>query len=107
MSRQRQKKPDDFWSSLGGFISDRENVERVDFIIKSLHDAWKTSKQYLDVTRDVEPYFGMLGLTDDNTLKEVYRLLAKRLHPDRGGSPEKMALLNDFWGKIKKQRKMN
>jgi len=46
-------------------------------------------------------YYKVLGVTrdaDDRTIKKAYRRLAREYHPDKGGSQEKMAEINEAFG---------
>lgn len=40
---------------------------------------------------------------DYDTARRAYRKTAMTLHPDRGGSPEKMARLNEVWSRVEKE----
>lgn len=47
--------------------------------------------------------YDVLGLPARATLADArrrYRELAKKYHPDKGGSPEQMAMVNDAWAKV-------
>ncbi|WFD22104.1 hypothetical protein MEQU1_000766 [Malassezia equina] len=46
-------------------------------------------------------YYKVLGVSrdaDDRTIKKAYRRLAREYHPDKGGSQEKMAEINEAFG---------
>ena len=43
----------------------------------------------------------LLSLLDKEDLQVIYRILAKRHHPDRGGDAEKMARINQIFSQIK------
>jgi curved DNA-binding protein CbpA len=47
---------------------------------------------------DYYQILGVLRNADANTLKSAYRKRALESHPDRGGSHEKMLLVNEAWG---------
>lgn len=51
-----------------------------------------------------DPFGALLRLAGDDALKRIYRQLAAELHPDRGGSPERMIELNQAWEQIRKER---
>jgi DnaJ-class molecular chaperone len=48
----------------------------------------------------------MLRVAPDDVLKKVYRMIAAEIHPDKGGAPEAMIVLNTAWSEIKKERKL-
>jgi len=54
----------------------------------------------------IDPYGELLRLCDNALLKKVYRMIAAELHPDRGGSQEKMQAANLAWESIRKERGM-
>lgn len=51
-----------------------------------------------------DPYGALLRLAPDDVLKRVYRLVATALHPDKGGSAEKMTRANQAWKAIREDR---
>lgn len=56
---------------------------------------------------DADSPFRVLGLdpsAPDEVVRLVYRHLAHRLHPDRGGSTEAMAKLNQAYERIARER---
>lgn len=53
-----------------------------------------------------DPYSILLKAAPDDVLKKVYLLIVSKVHPDAGGSNEKMATVNTAWSEIKKERKL-
>jgi len=53
-----------------------------------------------------DPFGAMLRVAPDDVLKKVYRMIAAEIHPDKGGAPEAMIVLNTAWSEIKKERKL-
>jgi DnaJ-class molecular chaperone len=54
-----------------------------------------------------ETPYRVLGLdpsADDDLVKLAYRTLSRKYHPDKGGSPEKMAEINRAYESIVKER---
>ena len=53
-----------------------------------------------------EPYrvLDVAPTASDETIRERYRMLARQHHPDRGGSADAMARINDAWDRISQQR---
>jgi uncharacterized protein (DUF3820 family) len=49
---------------------------------------------------EVAPTHGPRPSVED--LKPVYRRMASKYHPDRGGSTEAMVAVNEFWDEISK-----
>lgn len=51
-----------------------------------------------------DAYGTLLRLAPDDVLKKVFRLIAAAVHPDAGGTGEKMAQANSAWNAIKQDR---
>lgn len=51
-----------------------------------------------------DPFGAMLRVAPADVLKKVYRMIAVEIHPDKGGKPEDMVVLNQAWDAIKKER---
>ena len=50
-----------------------------------------------------DSYYQLLGVTRESTLSEIVtarRVLAREFHPDRGGDPQHMALINSAFDAI-------
>ena len=57
-------------------------------------------------SEDKDPYSSLLSLAPNSVLKKVFRLIAAAVHPDAGGSGEKMTQANMAWSLIKQDRGM-
>lgn len=53
-----------------------------------------------------DPFGAMLRVAPNEVLKKVYRMIAVEIHPDKGGKPEDMVLLNQAWDAVKKEKGM-
>ena len=60
--------------------------------LKVIGDWRKTSKNKTRRRREWQRVFK--NCTTENDVKEVYRKLARKMHPDHGGSKDEMAALN-------------
>jgi hypothetical protein len=49
-----------------------------------------------------DPFGELLRLASLETLRKIFRMVAADVHPDRGGSDEKMATANRMWDEIKR-----
>ncbi len=57
--------------------------------------------------QDAPSPYQVLGLdpsAEDGLVKQVYRYHSRRHHPDRGGSPERMAEINRAYEAIRRER---
>ncbi|CDU25700.1 related to DnaJ homolog subfamily C member 3 [Sporisorium scitamineum] len=67
---------------------------------RSIHAKLQTAQKRLKLSQSKD-YYKILGVkrTDDlATIKKAYRKMARENHPDKGGSQEKMAQINEAWG---------
>ena len=55
-------------------------------------------RQKLANTKDYYKVLGVSRDADERTIKKAYRTLARKHHPDKGGSQEKMAQINEAFG---------
>jgi DnaJ-domain-containing protein 1 len=68
--------------------------------VKSRLERWLTSI-------DLQDPYQILGVSprdSDETIRNRYRELALRLHPDRGGSNERMRIVNNAFERITRHR---
>ena len=69
-------------------------------------EGYRGFKYFRSKAFEANRYYSVLGLNRNATLKEIktaYRNLAKKLHPDRGGSHEQMAELNEAYAILSDQ----
>lgn len=67
---------------------------------RSIHQKLQTAQKRLKLSQSKD-YYKVLGVkrTDSlATIKKAYRKMARENHPDKGGSQEKMAQINEAWG---------
>jgi succinate dehydrogenase flavin-adding protein (antitoxin of CptAB toxin-antitoxin module) len=82
------------------------SVEALETVVSILS---KHFQRVVDLTREtptVQSSNGadqLLSLVDQEDAKKIYRLLAIKYHPDRGGSSEVMAKINQVFSKFGKQ----
>ena len=65
-----------------------------------IHQKLQTAQKRLKLSQSKD-YYKVLGVkrTDSlATIKKAYRKMARENHPDKGGSQEKMAQINEAWG---------
>ena len=92
------------------------NEMNIGDLIDSVYVTWKKAEPLIDsVTqkiksgktgRQLNPYLILLALATNEDLKDIYKIIARRVHPDHGGSEEKMKMLNVVWEIIKKHKKI-
>lgn len=66
----------------------------------SIHAKLQTAQKRLKLSQSKD-YYKVLGVkrTDPlSVIKKAYRKMARENHPDKGGSQEKMAQINEAWG---------
>lgn len=71
-----------------------------------VHDPWVEVGPVNGRPRGGGPR-AVLGCTEDadlEVLQAAYRALAKKHHPDRGGDPEVMKLVNRAWDEVQRER---
>lgn len=67
---------------------------------RAIHQKLQTAQKRLKLSQSKD-YYKVLGVkrTDSlATIKKAYRKMARENHPDKGGSQEKMAQINEAWG---------
>ncbi|CBQ72374.1 related to DnaJ homolog subfamily C member 3 [Sporisorium reilianum SRZ2] len=67
---------------------------------RAIHAKLQTAQKRLKLSQSKD-YYKVLGVkrSDDlGTIKKAYRKMARENHPDKGGSQEKMAQINEAWG---------
>jgi DnaJ-domain-containing protein 1 len=86
------------WSKRSGVVrktkrqvSIEEEMAQLKISLEKL-EAKMTHSSWLPL--EVKAALEALGISDEATLKEAYRKLAKRHHPDAGGDTSKMAEIN-------------
>lgn len=100
----------DAWIAKGEIAS---KEERWDDAVRAFNDAFeKSGRSSQDILNRLQraqkllkqskskDYYKVLGVSrdaDERTIKKAYRKLAKKNHPDVGGSEEKMAQLNEAY----------
>jgi len=68
--------------------------------VKSRLERWLT---FID-TQDPYQVLGVSPRDSDETIRNRYRELALRFHPDRGGSGDRMQILNNAFERITRHR---
>lgn len=69
----------------------------------SIHSRLQKAERKLKLSKSKD-YYKVLGVSktaDDKTIKKAYRQKAREHHPDKGGSPEKMAEINEAFDVLK------
>jgi len=94
-------------------MSKEQDDDRINEILEGLLNAFSAGKRVYESAKPYiqqklyDPYSEMLKLADNKDIKEIYKLLSLKLHPDKqNGSNEKMAKLNEAFDKIKKIRNL-
>lgn len=67
---------------------------------RTIHQKLQSAQKRLKLSQSKD-YYKVLGVkrTDSlATIKKAYRKMARENHPDKGGSQEKMAQINEAWG---------
>lgn len=67
---------------------------------RSIHAKLQTAQKRLKLSQSKD-YYKVLGVKRSDPLpviKKAYRKMARENHPDKGGSQEKMAQINEAWG---------
>ncbi|GAK63165.1 TPR-like protein [Moesziomyces antarcticus] len=67
---------------------------------RAIHQKLQTAQKRLKLSQSKD-YYKVLGVKRTDaiaTIKKAYRKLARENHPDKGGSQEKMAAINEAWG---------
>ncbi|EST08488.1 Tetratricopeptide repeat [Kalmanozyma brasiliensis GHG001] len=67
---------------------------------RAIHAKLQTAQKRLKLSQSKD-YYKVLGVKRSDslpTIKKAYRKLARENHPDKGGSQEKMAQINEAWG---------
>lgn len=93
----------------------RQNLRCVFFAVEAMRlnekrgiaDTLRRAYMQLDAPKEQRDAYEIMGLRPDvdmETVDDVYRLLAKRRHPDTGGTTEAMQELNDAYARIKEER---
>ncbi|SPO26239.1 related to DnaJ homolog subfamily C member 3 [Ustilago trichophora] len=65
-----------------------------------IHQKLQTAQKRLKLNQ-TKDYYKVLGVKRSDslaTIKKAYRKMARENHPDKGGSQEKMAQINEAWG---------
>ncbi|SNX84737.1 related to DnaJ homolog subfamily C member 3 [Melanopsichium pennsylvanicum] len=65
-----------------------------------IHQKLQTAQKRLRLSQSKD-YYKVLGVKRTDclaTIKKAYRKMARENHPDKGGSQEKMAQINEAWG---------
>lgn len=81
----------------------RDTVDKVWDILNSIHKAYKEIKPKADPLF-FDPYSAMLKMAKDSEIKELFRKMSKRFHPDHGGDEKRMKALNFLYSMIMKSR---
>ena len=81
------------------------SVETVDVIVKILTENFD---KVIDLTRPAPPMLtssnggdSLLSLLDEEDINKIYKLLARKYHPDMGDGSDKMAKINQIFSKKK------
>lgn len=80
------------------------SVETIDVVVEILT---KNFDAVIDLTQATAPSQvvvsgdPLLSLLDKDDIQALYRVLAKKYHPDRGGDADKMARINQIFNQIK------
>ncbi len=87
-------------------MEEKEGKEGIDELIDSLYGFFKAARRVTKGrrTREKDPFSEMLKMASNNTIKQIYKLIAKDVHPDKGGTKEKMMKLNRLYERIKEIR---
>ncbi|SPC61467.1 related to DnaJ homolog subfamily C member 3 [Ustilago sp. UG-2017b] len=67
---------------------------------RNIHQKLQTAEKRLKLSKSKD-YYKVLGVKRSDslaTIKKAYRKMARENHPDKGGSQEKMAQINEAWG---------
>lgn len=88
---------DNLWALALGLDAIRLNEQR------GLDDVARQMYQMIAAPRTRDPYeiLGVRPDADEDVIDAAYRAKAKRMHPDAGGSVERMAELNAAWEAVK------
>lgn len=81
------------------------SVETIDVVVEILTENFD---KVIDLTKEVPelPYIQngtdpLLSLLDKEDIQKIYKMLAKKYHPDIGGDADKMARINRIFTKMK------
>ena len=81
------------------------SVEAVDIIVEIMTENFQ---KVIDLTQAAPPMpvsqngtDPLLSLLDEEDIQKIYKLLAKKYHPDIGGDADKMAKINQIFTKMK------
>ena len=81
------------------------SVETIDVVVEILTENFD---KIIDLTKEVPelPYIQngtdpLLSLLDKEDIQKIYKMLAKKYHPDIGGDADKMARINRIFTKMK------
>jgi hypothetical protein len=80
------------------------SVETIDVVVEILT---RNFDEVIDLTQAAAPSQvvvsgdPLLSLLDKDDIQTIYRVLAKKYHPDKGGDAGKMARINQIFGQIK------
>ncbi len=97
---RRWNKEDKVWEVEPQFLDQLINIASRYYNVRR-HDG---ISQPVISDGDTSPYSQMLKLASNELIKKIYRLIANEVHPDRGGDPQAMSVLNDCFEKIKNER---
>ncbi|PWN49763.1 TPR-like protein [Violaceomyces palustris] len=67
---------------------------------RKIHQKLATAQKRLKLSKSKD-YYKVLGVKRDDdlaTIKKAYRKMARKVHPDKGGTQEQMAAVNEAWG---------
>jgi DnaJ family protein C protein 3 len=69
----------------------------------SIHSRLQKAEKLLKLSK-TKDYYKVLGVSrqaDQKEIQRAYRKMAREYHPDKGGTPEKMAEINEAFGVLK------
>lgn len=87
------------------WIIDPAIAEEVETWFKSIGYQVSVMNQQIEIAVDSSDYAQkFINIVPIGILKKAYQLASIALHPDKGGSQESMAQLNDSWAEIKRNK---
>jgi len=86
----------------------RNAARRIDEVIEGFYSVWGKAREAVGAEPTQRQYANaykvFVSFIDDDTLTDIYHKLSLKHHPDHGGDPDKMRILNVVWDAIKKER---
>lgn len=105
---ERARRAAEEWFRVSGTYSGYAGSYRSPFedFFKQAQDQYKQAPPPRQRQEAGDPYRALLEGLPPDLLKKVYRTIAEAMHPDKGGSTEKMQRVNAAWDRIKKLVKL-